>query len=405
MTTGGEAGSRDTGPEASGRGLVMIVDDEPNLLRAYSRLLGARGHQVHTAGDGESALRLLAEVKFDVVLSDIMMPGMSGLQLLTAVRQHDLDVPVILMTGSPALETAVEALENGAFRYLIKPVDATHLIEVIERTTRLHRLATAKREALELLGNSRMLVGDRAGLEASFARALSTLWMAFQPVVRWPENVIFGYEALARNEDATLARPDHLFDAAERLGKVRELGRRIRAAFALQVQSAPAEQVFFLNLHTSDLDDATLYDGDSSLSKVASRVILEITERASLSSVKDVRARVSDLRKLGFRIALDDLGAGYAGLTSFAQLEPDVVKLDMSLVRGADADKTKQAILSTFINLCRDLEMQVVAEGIETVQERDILASLGCTLFQGYLFGKPARELSLVSAAPALRIG
>jgi EAL domain-containing protein (putative c-di-GMP-specific phosphodiesterase class I) len=149
--------------------------------------------------------------------------------------------------------------------------------------------------------------------------------------------------------------------------------------------------LLFLNLHPRDLEDETLYAEDAPLSALAPRVVLEITERASLSHVKDVRGRVAALRKLGFRIALDDLGAGYAGLTSFAQLDPDVVKLDMSLVRGSDTEPTKQAILSTFVNLCRDLNMMVVAEGIETAQERDTLASLGCTIFQGYLFGRPAR--------------
>lgn len=378
-------------PAPGGFRSVLLVDDEPLLLRAYKRLLEGRGFEVHTAADGGAAVAMLAGKRFGVILSDISMPGMDGLALLREVRQRDLDVPVVLMTGSPALETAMDALDNGALRYLVKPVDEANLIAALERAVRLHAMARAKREALELLGASGMLVGDRAGLEASFARALASAWMAFQPIILWPEHKLLGYEALVRNEEPTLSRPDHLFDAAERLGKLHLLGRRIRAAFVEAAQRAPPDTLLFLNLHPRDLEDDTLYASDSPLAALAPRLVLEITERASLSHVKDVRGRVAELRKLGFRIAIDDLGAGYAGLTSFAQLDPDVVKLDMSLVRGCDTEPTKQAILSTFVNLCRDLKMMVVVEGIETPQERDTLASLGCTIFQGYLFGKPAR--------------
>jgi EAL domain-containing protein (putative c-di-GMP-specific phosphodiesterase class I) len=385
------AGAADSRVAQRGRGSVLLVDDEALLVRAYKRLLEGRGFEVHTACDGEAATAMLAERRFSVILSDISMPGMDGLALLREVRKRDLDVPVVLMTGSPALETAMEAIDNGALRYLVKPIAKAKLLEVLENAVRLHGMAVAKRDALELLGASGMMVGDRAGLEASFERALSSLWMAFQPIVRWPENTGLGYEALVRNEEPTLARPDHLFDAAERLGSLHLLGRRIRSAFVEAAQHSSEDMLLFLNLHPRDLEDETLYAEDAPLSSLARRVVLEITERASLSRVKDVPGRVAALRKLGFRIALDDLGAGYAGLSSFAQLDPDVVKLDMSLVRGSDTEPTKQAILSTFVNLCRDLNMMVVAEGIETVQERDTLASLGCTIFQGYLFGRPGR--------------
>ena len=97
------------------------------------------------------------------------------------------------------------------------------------------------------------------------------------------------------------------------------------------------------------------------------------------------------LRALGYRIAIDDLGAGYAGLTSFAQLEPEVVKVDMSLVRGIDRSPVKQKLVRSIIALCTELGIQLVAEGIETPAERDALIALGGDLCQGYLFAKPGR--------------
>ena len=147
----------------------------------------------------------------------------------------------------------------------------------------------------------------------------------------------------------------------------------------------------FVNLHSSDLADESLFAVASSFGSLRTRIVLEVTERASLDNVLDAKARVGELRKLGFRIAVDDLGAGYAGLTSFATLEPEIVKIDMSLVRGVDANPTKRKLVQSVVTLCKDLGMLVVAEGIETTAERDTLVSLGCDLLQGYLLGRPAK--------------
>src|SRR5690606_21718759 len=103
---------------------------------------------------------------------------------------------------------------------------------------------------------------------------------------------------------------------------------------------------------------------------------------------------VPALRDRGYRLAVDDLGAGYAGLTSFAQLEPAVAKLDMSLVRGVDQHPVKQRIVAGMVQLCRDMGTEVVVEGVETEAERDTLLACGCDWMQGYLFGRPDRALA-----------
>jgi EAL domain-containing protein (putative c-di-GMP-specific phosphodiesterase class I) len=144
-----------------------------------------------------------------------------------------------------------------------------------------------------------------------------------------------------------------------------------------------------VNLHPLELSDETLATGADPLLPFAERVILEITERASLDGVSELRDVVSRVRSQGFRIAIDDLGSGYAALSSFASLEPDVVKLDMSLVRGIDSSPTKRRLVGSIAELCRDLGILVVAEGIETNTERDIVTELGCDLLQGFLLGRP----------------
>ena len=106
---------------------------------------------------------------------------------------------------------------------------------------------------------------------------------------------------------------------------------------------------------------------------------------------------MSRLRALGYTLAIDDLGAGYAGLTSLTKLEPEVVKLDMSLVRGVDQSMRKQHLVASMARVCLDLGMLVVTEGVETVAERDTLTRLGCDVLQGYLFGRPERSFASVS--------
>jgi EAL domain-containing protein (putative c-di-GMP-specific phosphodiesterase class I) len=135
--------------------------------------------------------------------------------------------------------------------------------------------------------------------------------------------------------------------------------------------------------------DDDLFLAKGPLAEVADRVVLEITERASLDSIRDVRARVASLRNIGFRIAVDDLGSGYAGLTSFTLLEPDVVKLDMGLIRNVHAEPKKATVVRTLISMCKELGIVVTSEGIEVAEERDELARAGCDLMQGYLFAKP----------------
>ncbi len=382
-------GSRRSTAPPNPKGRVLVVDDEAALLRIYKRALVVAGYAVDMASNGAQAIDLVKLSEYDTIVSDISMPGMDGLELLRAVRTHDLDVPVVLVTGDPALATAMRALEYGAFRYLPKPFELDLFTSVVDGAVLVGRMAKLRRRALELYGDPDKQVGDRAGLEASFARALTGLWVAFQPIVNWETKQLFGYEALLRTTEPTLPHPGAVIDAAERLGKLKVLGRTIRDAAAKKFADAPADALLFVNLHPLDLNDDALLHPDAPLAKLAVRVVLEITERAALADGQEVRDRVAALRALGYRIALDDLGAGYAGLTAFAQLEPEVVKLDMSLVRDVHLQTTKRKLIRSMTELCHDMGRVVIAEGIESPEERDAIAKLGCGMMQGYLFAKP----------------
>jgi EAL domain-containing protein (putative c-di-GMP-specific phosphodiesterase class I) len=370
---------------------VLVADDDEAVLHFVTRFLQRAGQNVTGAPSAAAALEAIERSRFDVIVSDIMMPGLSGLDLLREVRKRDLDVPVILITGAPQIETAIAAVELGAFKYLPKPFDPHELVAAVDRASRLHRLAIAKRQALEIAGHDEQLLGDRASLEDRFQSAFTSLWIAFQPIVSLKRQLPIAFEGLLRTEEPTLRNPQAFVTAAERLGRVLDLGRTVRATVAAAAAWAPADVDLFVNLHPSDLSDPELLDERAPLSLHAKRVVLEITERASLEGVKGVLAVIARLRSLGFRIAIDDLGAGYAGLTSLTSLEPDVAKLDVSLVRGIDTDSRRQRIVGSLTELCESLSMKVVIEGIETASERDTVRALGADAMQGYHFAKPGR--------------
>jgi EAL domain-containing protein (putative c-di-GMP-specific phosphodiesterase class I) len=190
-----------------------------------------------------------------------------------------------------------------------------------------------------------------------------------------------------------MPHPPSLIEAATRLGRLPQLGRRIRALAARSLGSAAAPSTLFVNLHPEDLADADLIAQSAPLTAMAKRVILEVTERSALERSPALSSRLARLRELGFRIAVDDIGAGYSGLTSFAELTPEVVKIDMSLVRDVHLSTVRQRTIRSICSLCHELEAIVVGEGVETDGERDCLTELGCDLLQGYLFGRPSREL------------
>ena len=375
------------GPPLGGR--VLVVDDEAKVREIYTRWLQKDGHEVVAASSGAEAVALFSSQSFDCVVSDIRMPGMSGIELLRRIRAYDTGVPVVIVTGSPTLETAVAAVDEGAARYLLKPFELGVLTSTVAEGVKSARDVKSKREAIDALGGVDKLIGDQTEFSMRFDSALTSLHMHYQPIVRLSTRGICGYEALVRTKEPSIPHPGVLFDVADRLKRVADLSRRIRHLTPGPFHTAAERGNLFVNLHVHDLLDEQLYDPNSALAALASRVVLEITERSTLDDVSDVRSRIDRLRKMGFRIAIDDLGAGYAALNSFAHLEPEFVKLDMTLLRNIHTSPVKQRVVRSMINLGRDLGSEVVSEGIETIDELECTRAMGCDLFQGYLFARP----------------
>ena len=372
-------------------GKVLLVDDDLTLLRASARLLTRAGYTIDAVSNGAEALQALLGESFEVIVSDVVMPEMDGIALLAAIRERDSSLPVVLVTGTPTVATAAQALEHGALKYLTKPVPVKLLIDTVAEGVAHCRLARAKRKRVP--GNIGLDPSSRAALQAAFGRALDSLWVAFQPIVRASDQSLYGYEALLRSKEPSLPDPRAVLDAAEQLGQLRRLGRAVREAAAEVLAKTSLKCALFINLHPQELLDPWLFDGRSALVPLASRVVLEITERAAFDRIEDACSRIAQARTLGFRVAVDDLGAGYGGLSSFPLLEPEVVKLDMSLVRDIHCSMMKQKLVGSMATLCNEMRALLVAEGVETVEERDALVDLGCDLLQGFRFGKPAATL------------
>ncbi len=381
---------RPSGPSSgSTQRRVLIVDDEDSVGRATLKMLERAGYQCELAHDGPGAIASLVAGQFDVVVSDIRMPGTSGLDLLRLIRKYQLHVPVIFLTGHPDGPSAAAASELGAIRYLTKPADRHALVAAVGRAAALNQLAAAKVEA-EVFSGPDHAPGDRVSLGVVLDEALEQLSVSFQPIVDYPERRVFGYEALMRSANPHLRTPGAILDAAERLRRTSDVGRRVRSLVAEGMATAPPDITVFINLHPLDLLDAQLTSRVDPLRPYASRVVCELTERSRLGDIDNAHGRVAALKQAGFRVAIDDIGSGYSGLASFALLEPELVKIDMSLIRDIHASTTKQRVVKSLGTLCAELELEVIAEGIEQEAERDCLLELGLSVFQGYLFGRPA---------------
>lgn len=239
---------------------------------------------------------------------------------------------------------------------------------------------------------------DIETLEQSFARGLESLWLAFQPIVRANNGAVFGWEALVRTSEPTLTQASAVVSAAEALERLVDLGRAVRAHAARQIEKVKLKNHIFINVDLRELFDPTLTSHDGPLLHMASRVVLEITERSAVEASPKLYRRLAELREAGYLIALDDLGSGHASLASFVRILPDIVKLDRSLVHNVGVVPVRQKLVRAVTSLARDCGCMVVGEGVETEEEREALESLGCDLLQGYLLGPPTRSIGNLAA-------
>jgi len=229
-----------------------------------------------------------------------------------------------------------------------------------------------------------------------FQDALDQLYVVFQPIVSWSRGVVVAFEALMRSRSSDCGRPDQLLAAAERQGRLHDLGRAVRERVAARISELPGHADVYVNLHAADLTDPELVLVRSPLGPYARRIVYEITERAAVQCIDEAMQTLSVLKALGYRVAIDDLGAGFASLSMLALVRPDVVKIDMSLVQGARRDAACRILLHGLGQIIGRLGVPAVAEGVETVEDLTTVLEAGADLVQGYLLARPAADVPSV---------
>jgi EAL domain-containing protein (putative c-di-GMP-specific phosphodiesterase class I) len=224
-----------------------------------------------------------------------------------------------------------------------------------------------------------------AGLDFEFT-------MAFQPIVDIRERKVFAHEALARganNEPASavFSRVNegnrYRFDQACRV-KATQLAAQLRMDSFLSINFLPNA------VYQPERCIRTTLAAAEQYGFAAERIIFEFTEGEQIRDYQHLRDIVTCYQNRGFLTAIDDFGAGYSGLDLLAEIQTDLVKLDMALIRGIHRERRRQAIVAGVVRICRDLGIRLIAEGVETRQEVEFLQDLGIELFQGYFFARPS---------------
>jgi EAL domain-containing protein (putative c-di-GMP-specific phosphodiesterase class I) len=368
----------------------LVVDDDEGVLRSVERVLQSAGHQVLTQSRGDTCLDYAASQPFDVALVDYKLPQMDGLEVLQRLREIQPRCVRMLMTGELVLPLVVTAVNVGKVsRVIEKPFDANTLVETVSEALANHQRLTS------------MLQNQRGEGSAQERRQLtdviggSGLRLAIQPIIRASTQTTFGYEVLLRSSHPTLNGPGPVLAAAERHGMLRELGSVVVARAAEWLMQLPDSARIFMNLHPQELVDATALSTRMEVLQLWSdRVVLEITERSEVGANFSWEGALERVKEMGFQIAIDDLGSGYAALSMLAELQPHFMKVDMSIVRNVHEDDHKRRLVDLLCSFADATGSEVVAEGVETEAEAEALREAGVDLMQGFLYGEPLLNLS-----------
>jgi EAL domain-containing protein (putative c-di-GMP-specific phosphodiesterase class I)/GGDEF domain-containing protein len=216
-----------------------------------------------------------------------------------------------------------------------------------------------------------------------------SVFIEYHPIIVADSGEVFGYEALARGVMRSLRSPEVMFEVAADADLLWELSRLCRSRALEGARGLiTSDRLLFLNVDPHDFTDPGFGEMDG---YDPSNVVIEITERTAIKDYLKFRERLEGFRRRGFRFAVDDAGSGYAGLGSIANLEPDFIKLDISLITSIDTNFIKQNLVETMVRFANEHGAKVIAEGIERAEELDTVKRLGVHLVQGFYLNRPGR--------------
>ena len=232
-----------------------------------------------------------------------------------------------------------------------------------------------------------LMAGDHEGT----APPLPLYSYAFQPIVDANVREIFSFEALIRGPNGESAGAVMSLVSGASLGRLDRDGRvaAVMLAGELGLSCNLNLNVLPQNVRASDADLDSLLCASQRWDIAPDRLILEVTEGEAIDDIARFATAIDEYRAVGVKVAIDDFGAGYSGLNLLADFQPDVIKLDMNLIRNIESRGPRQSIVRAVCSVCEDLGIDVIAEGVETLAEFDWLSGEGVHFFQGYLFARP----------------
>ncbi len=383
-------------------GSVLLIEDSTVQRQHAAELCRELGFTaIHEAGDGVEALRILAQLPAapGLLLLDLEMPGMDGIELLEQLRQREVKLPIVLVSsrekvlldavwamgcdlGLQVLAALHKPLQPEALRAalaLIQPAAATPPLPLPR--------AVSARSALAL--NAAML---------SAALVAGDIFVHYQPKVDIRTGIVRGVEALARwrHAELGLVPPDQFVALAEREGLILPLTLQVMTQAFQQAERWNQRGLrlsMAVNLSSRVLDQPAIVQQISDLATTCSlrsdQIVLELTEGAVVSPLGPSLSVLMRLRLRGFGLSIDDYGTGFSSMQQLARIPFTELKIDRSFVHGAHSRHSLRVILRSALELARQLDLVCVAEGIETLEDWQLLQEFGCTAGQGWLIAKP----------------
>jgi EAL domain-containing protein (putative c-di-GMP-specific phosphodiesterase class I) len=378
--------------------VVLVVDDNQTNVLLLERLLQRIGiGRVVGITDPRETVTQFQALQPDLVLLDLHMPYLDGvavLEQLAIVMPAGSFMPVLVLTADATLDAKNRALAAGAKDFVTKPFEQTEVLLRVKnllQTRALHAALQRHNADLEAqlaatAERDRRRAREHEDRRARMQQLLDEqdLTMVFQPIVDLQSARVVGVEALARFSGER--RPDECFAEAASVGLGVDLELlAVRLAVA-QLDRLADDTYMSVNVSPDAALDPRLAE---ILQRRASRVVVELTEHAPVDQYDQLLAAIADLRSAGMRVAVDDAGSGYSSLQHILRLSPDIIKLDIELIRGINTDLARQSLAAALVLFGDKIGATITAEGIETEDELHALRRLQVAHGQGYHLGRP----------------
>jgi EAL domain-containing protein (putative c-di-GMP-specific phosphodiesterase class I)/ActR/RegA family two-component response regulator len=376
---------------------ILIADDEQTVLDTLAAVVGHEPdlEVVAQARDASTAIELASQEQPDVAILDVRMPGGGGPRAAREIIRRSPPTRVLALSAHEDATTVLAMLRAGALGYVVKGDSTQEIIDAIHRCLReeptlsgvvTNDLAHALADGLHRVTQGSRLQRDR---HARVRRVLdgNRLSMVFQPIVDLKDGTVAGVEALARIATRPTRPPDEWFAEAAAVGLLLELELAAINTAVSQLGSLPESCYMSLNISPETIGSPEL--GDALESVPLDRLVLEVTEHAPVDDYEALTDTLSSFRERGLRVAVDDAGAGFASLRHIVRLSPDLVKLDITLIRNIDGDEVRRAVVAALVAFASQIGAKIVAEGVETAEELAALRTIGVRFAQGFHLGLP----------------